>query len=58
MQVKHYRDVRLFVNAGLRFPLCKASAELLDLDATRLQTVGHSAEVTCKRCRKLLGMQP
>jgi len=50
----HLRDLRLYVNAGLRMPACKAGARLLDMDATRWNTVSKASAVTCKRCRQLL----
>lgn len=48
----HFRDTRLFVNAGLRYPLCRVS-DRLDTDAARLKTSGDRAEVTCLACRRL-----
>jgi hypothetical protein len=44
-------DNRLLVNAGMRFPTCKAGASLLDLDAARLPLTRELNEVTCKLCR-------
>ena len=29
----HYRNLRLFINAGIEIPECKAYAKLLDLDS-------------------------
>lgn len=46
----HLRDIRLRNNAGLAFPLCYASAALLDTDKGYLPTTGEFNEVTCKRC--------
>jgi len=50
----HFRDLRLFVNAGVRFPACKAHEGLLDMDATRLETSPNMSEVTCKACRRIM----
>lgn len=50
---KHLIDNRLFVNAGMRFPACKAREELLDLDAARWSLTNEPAEVTCKTCKKI-----
>lgn len=46
----HLRDTRLFVNAGLRFPVCYATARLLDTDKSRLSTTTDRTQVTCKHC--------
>ena len=46
----HYRNLRLYCNAGMRFPECYAYAELLDVDKGRLPTTGKVSEVTCKHC--------
>jgi hypothetical protein len=54
MTVIHKRDVRLYVNAGMAFPACKANAKLLDLDAARLRMAGAGETVTCKRCLRLI----
>ena len=48
----HMRDIRLRNNAGMDFPLCKAGAELLDLDAGRWPLTGKYSEVTCAHCRR------
>ena len=50
----HKRDIRLYNNAGIRFPLCYANAERLDLDKTRLQVEHDNAKVTCDRCLTLI----
>ena len=50
MKRTHFRDLRLFNNAGLEFPTCKANAKLLDLDARRLPTTGNIKEVDCPKC--------
>jgi hypothetical protein len=46
----HMRDTRLLVNAGMRFPLCYASAIRLDTDKSGLPTTHKVEEVTCGRC--------
>ena len=46
----HIRDIRLRNNAGIDMPVCKASAELLDMDATRYPTTGDRKQATCKHC--------
>ena len=50
----HWRSIRLFVNAGMAFPACYATAELLDLDKGSLPTTGNRLEVTCKRCKQAM----
>ena len=50
----HLRDTRLFVNAGMRFPACHASAPMLDCDKSRLATTTDRAAVSCKRCLRLI----
>lgn len=49
----HYRDQRLYVNAGMRFPACYAGAALLDLDKGRLMTTGDPACIECHTCRRI-----
>jgi len=59
----HYRNIRLFVNAGIGFPQCYAYVAvldpfvaLLDLDKARLPTTFDKKLVTCSKClRKLKG---
>lgn len=53
----HFRDIRLFVNAGMSFPTCHANAELLDLDKNYWWTTNRKEDVTCKKCKKKLGMR-
>ena len=48
----HLEDIRLSNNAGMSFPLCFASQELLDLSKTGLPMTGHLKEVTCGNCLK------
>lgn len=50
----HYRNTRLYVNAGMRFPECYAYAELLDVEKSALPTTGEVNEVTCKHCLRLM----
>jgi hypothetical protein len=58
----HARDIGLFSNGGVRFPLCKTNPPrtqdnpngYLDMDWTRLRTSGDVADVTCKACLKKL----
>ena len=50
MSALHLRDMRLYINAGMAFPACKASAKLLDVDEGRLPTTNDHNQVTCKRC--------
>lgn len=47
----HIKDIRLFNNAGMSFPVCQAGAKLLDLDKTAWKT-GTEDEATCKRCMR------
>jgi hypothetical protein len=46
----HMRDIRLFNNAGMQFPVCQAGAALLDCDKGHWQITTNEAEVTCKLC--------
>jgi hypothetical protein len=46
----HLRDIRLYNNAGMRFPLCYANAKLLDLDKSCLPSTGEKDKVTCMNC--------
>jgi len=47
----HLHDRRLFVNAGVYIPACKASAELLDMDTSRWPQTWILEDVTCAKCR-------
>jgi hypothetical protein len=53
----HIRDIRLFNNAGISFPVCRANEKLLDMDATRYSFAkvenGHEVGVTCKHCIRI-----
>lgn len=49
----HMRDIRLRNNAGMTFPVCYASAPLLDTDKGSLPSTGELAEVTCKHCQRM-----
>ena len=51
MSKMHFRDIRLFSNAGMAFPVCKANAKLLDTE-TRLTVTSDKTKVTCKNCVK------
>lgn len=58
MNIKiHFRDIRLFNNAGMSFPHCKANARLLDTDKGRLPTTPSVLKVTCKACLKRLKVE-
>ena len=50
----HYRDIRLFNNAGISFPRCYANQRLLDLTKTALPTTSDRKAVTCSNCRRSL----
>ena len=54
MSKVHYRNLRLYVNAGMRFPECYAYAELLDVEKSALPTTPNVSEVTCKHCQRML----
>lgn len=56
MPTIHFRNIRLRNNAGLTMPECYAHAALLDLDKSQLPTTGVREHVTCKRCRRLIGL--
>lgn len=51
----HYKNIRLFNNAGMDFPECYAYGELLDLGKARLPMTGDKKLVTCKRCLRIMG---
>lgn len=53
----HLIDIRLRNNAGMNFPVCKASERLLDLDASRWPLASSTdyretsdKSVFCKHC--------
>lgn len=46
----HLRSLRLFVNAGIRFPACEGGKPLLDMDKTRWDITADRTKVTCKKC--------
>lgn len=50
----HYRDLRLFNNAGMCYPACKVDDGPLDLDHGRLATSGWPRDVTCPDCLTLI----
>ena len=45
----HLRDQRLFINAGIEHPKCRANADLLDLEL-RYEITSDLEKVTCKKC--------
>jgi hypothetical protein len=57
-KVVHFRDQRMFVNAGTRFPLCCANATMLDMNKSRLETTADREKVSCKHCLKMLAVRP
>ena len=52
----HFASLRLRNNAGMDFPLCYASAALLDLDKSRLPLTVIHEYVTCAHCAQLLAI--
>jgi len=46
----HYRDLRLFNNAGIVFPRCKADDPSIDLTYAGWPTSGIPQDVTCPEC--------
>jgi len=48
----HIRDIRLYNNAGISFPLCYAGAKFLDMDKTGLPMANREEAATCKKCQK------
>lgn len=50
MKTIHFRNLRLFVNAGMTIPECKAHAKLLDTKSGHWNISGNIKEVTCKNC--------
>lgn len=50
----HFRNIRLFVNAGMDFPECYSYAPMLDTEKSSLPTSPRRKEVTCARCLKML----
>lgn len=54
----HFRDLRLMNNAGMAFPACYASAELLDTNKGLLPTTSNRHLVTCERCQRLAYLIP
>lgn len=48
--IVHFRDNRLYINAGIRFPLCHAHMRLLDMSKTSWDMTSIAAQVTCPRC--------
>jgi hypothetical protein len=52
MKKIHLRSLRLYVNAGMQFPACKANEPLLDLNCTNWDMTYNKQEVTCLKCLK------
>lgn len=54
----HIGDIRLANNAGMQFPVCKAGAKMLDLDASRwniqTSTDYRNAEDKTHFCKKCI----
>lgn len=57
-RVIHFRSIRLRSNAGMDFPACYANAKMLDLDKSRLTATGAKELVTCKRCLRIIKVNP
>jgi hypothetical protein len=51
----HFRDTRLYNNAGMLFPTCYAGAVLLDTNKSWLPTTNNQTNVTCQHCLRKLG---
>ena len=51
MKKTHIRDIRLFNNAGMSFPVCQANAPLLDLDKGHWPCARRE-QATCKHCQR------
>ncbi len=51
----HLHSTRLFVNAGMEFPLCQANARLLDCDKGHWKTTGNVRKVECRNCLRVYG---
>lgn len=52
----HIRDIRLYNNSGISFPVCCAGAEFLDLNKTGwtfASGIRETDNVTCKNCLKI-----
>ena len=47
----HIRDIRLFNNAGISFPVCQASVKMLDLDKTAWSCAKERKDATCAHCK-------
>ena len=55
MTKTHFRDTRLYNNAGVSFPTCYAWAPQLDLNKGQLPTTAIPSNVTCQHCLRKLG---
>jgi hypothetical protein len=49
-RLTHIRDIRLFVNGGMAYPICRVTTPL-NTDLSRMKTTGDSKEATCERCK-------
>lgn len=47
----HIKDIRLYNNAGMSFPVCQASAKLLDTDKSAWKA-DRARKATCKHCMR------
>lgn len=57
LTISHIQDIRLANNAGMSFPVCKANAPLLDLDAAHWAIASDRYLATCKRCIRLFPLR-
>ena len=48
----HIRDIRLYNNAGIDFPVCRAQEKLLDMEVTRYPMAIDPRNATCKHCHR------
>jgi DNA-binding transcriptional MerR regulator len=49
----HARSIRLYINAGLSVPACRANRKLLDTE-DRAPVTSYLRLVTCKACRRMV----
>ena len=50
----HMTNLRLYVNAGIAIPECRANAHSLDLNAGKWRLANDAAHVDCKHCLKII----
>lgn len=51
-RIVHLRDIRLYNNVGMAFPVCKVTDRgECNAGSERFTLTGHYAEVTCTRCK-------